>query len=359
MGKSKNLESKLLFEIEEGRHGTSGSLFLTVREVADQYAVSYVTAQKALQELRREGWLYSVGNHSYLATGTMRRNAPLAKELEQIQSGSRRFGLHISRIDNLFFASMAAQLISTLAEHGWQLIVMSSDDDPATERRILNEFTALGVSGIFTCPGKENVYRNCVLPVVCLGRSVIGGNAVLVNNKSAGMKMAAHFLEQGYQRFLYVGTSALSAEQDYRLIGFREGLAENGILLQPEDIFALRTSSFSKDEHLHLINRRIRTLDGPIGIFCYHDLLAFDILDLCRKNGIDVPQKVGIAGFDDLKAAGHMGHQLTTVSYRYDKMVEKAVDLMLMLLSEPELHKDIYVNQVLTVRESTMLRKNG
>lgn len=356
MGKSRNLEAQLLDEIRAGRHGASGSVFPTVREVAENYAVSYVTAQKALQGLRSEGWLYTLGNHSYLATGAIRKHTPLARELARVQNESRCFGLHIRRIDNLFFTSMAAQLITVLEKYGWQLIIMSSGGDPIAERRIFNEFTSLGASGVFTCPGKENLYRNCVLPVVYLGRSLIGGNAVLVNNKSAGLKMATHLLEQGYQHFLYVGSSALPAEQDYRLIGFREGLVDNGIILTPEDVFFLDSSASSKDEHLHFISRRIKSLDGPVGVFCYHDLLAFDVLDLCRRSGIDVPKEVGIAGFDDLQMPGYMGNQMTTVSYRYERMAEQAVELMLTLLSEPELHKDIYVNQVLTVRKSTMLR---
>lgn len=356
MGKSRNLEEQLLDEIKEGQHGASGSVFPTVREVAERYAVSYVTAQKALQGLRREGWLYALGNHSYLATGAIRKQTPLARELERIQTERRCFGLHIRRIDNLFFTSIAARLITVLEKYGWQLIIMSSGGDPIAERRIFNEFTSMGASGVFTCPGTENVYRNCVLPVVYLGRSVIGRNAVLVNNKSAGVKMATHLLEQGYRHFLYVGSSALPPEQDYRLIGFREGLADNGIIMRPEDVFSLDSSASAKDEHLHLISRRIKSLDGSVGVFCYHDLLAFDVLELCRRNGIDVPRRVGIAGFDDLQAAGYMGNQMTTVSYRYERMAEEAVALMLRLLSEPELHKDIYVNQVLTVRKSTMLR---
>lgn len=356
MGKPRNLGAQLLDEINAGLHGASGSVFPTVREVVDRYAVSYVTAQKALQGLREEGWLYALGNHSYLATGTVQKHTPLARALKRLQTEKRCFGLHISRIDNLFFTSMAARLITALEEYGWQLIIMSSGGDPIAERRILNEFAALGASGVFTCPGKESTYRNCVLPVVCLGRSVTGSNAVLVNNKSAGMKMATHLLEQGYRHFLYVGTSALPVEQDYRLIGFREGLANNGIKMRQEDVFILDSSAPSKDEHLHLISQKIKSLDGPVGVFCYHDLLAFDVLELCRRNGIDVPKKVGIAGFDDLQAAGYMGNQMTTVSYRYERMAEKAVELMLTLLEEPELHKDIYVNQVLTVRKSTMLR---
>ena len=173
--------------------------------------------------------------------------------------------------------------------------------------------------------------------------------------------MAAHMLEEGYRHFLYVGTDALPAEQDYRLIGFQKQLAAGGYRLPSENIFTLNTADPAKDGHLHLIRRRIRALDGPVGIFCYHDLLAFGILEMCRRSEIDVPGKAGVAGFDDLQSADYMGTQLTTISYRYDQMTERAAELMMRLLSEPEpvLHEDIYVNQALTVRRSTRLRNGG
>lgn len=358
MRQQSQLAKRLTDEIEAGGYGASGSRFPTIRELAVRCDVSYVTAQRAFNALRTDGYLRTVGAHTYLTTGAMRADAPLAQVLRELRGTDRRLGLHLSRIDNLFFSSLAAQLIPILERHGWQLIVMSSGGDPEAERRIIDSFIELGAAGIFTCPGRKNVYANCVLPVVCLGRSVIGGNSVQVNNKGAGAQMAAHMLEEGYRHFLYVGTDALPAEQDYRLIGFQKQLAAGGYRLPTENIFTLNTADPAKDGHLHLIRRRIRALDGPVGIFCYHDLLAFGILEMCRRSEIDVPGKVGVAGFDDLQSADYMGTRLTTISYRYDQMTERAAELMLRLLLEPEpvLHEDIFVNQALTVRGSTMLK---
>jgi len=181
---------------------------------------------------------------------------------------------------------------------------------------------------------------------------------VQVNNKSAGVQVAAHLLNEGYRHFIYVGTAALPTEQDYRLIGFRSKLEAEGFRLSPEDIFTIQTVDPAKDGQIHLIRQRIRELQEPVGIFCYHDLLAFGILDLCRRSGIAVPGKAGIVGFDDLQYADYMGNRLTSMSYRYDLMAEHAAELMLTLLveSKPILHDDIYVNQALTIRESSLLR---
>ena len=184
-----------------------------------------------------------------------------------------------------------------------------------------------------------------------------------VNNKNAGVQVAAHLLEEGYRNFIYVGTAALPAEKDdYRLIGFRTKLAAEGFPLSHGDIFTIRTTDNpAKDEQMHLIRQRIFELRAPVGIFCYHDLLAFGILDLCSRSGIAVPEKAGVVGFDNLQYADYMGSRLTTISYRYDLMAERAAELMLTMLSEktPILHEDIYVHQALIVRESTHLRRNS
>lgn len=59
---------------------------------------------------------------------------------------------------------------------------------------------------------------------------------------------------------------------------------------------------------IHLIRQRILALDGPVGFFCYHDLLAFGMLDICRRSGIDVPGKAGVAGFDDTACGIRAGY---------------------------------------------------
>ncbi len=306
MGRNRRLVPFLIREIAVGHFGPSGSRFPTVQELAKYCQASYVTTERAFTELRDMGYLRSYGYSTFLTSGPMGSDTAFARWLAERRNGKRFFGLHLNRIDNQFFTSLAAQLIPILKQDGWELIVMASDGDTEAERRILDEFIDLGVSGIFSCPGKENVYDRCVLPVVFLGRSVIGGNSVQVNNKNAGAQMAAHMIEEGYRRFLYIGTSILPAEQDYRLIGFREYLAANGYLLRPDDTFFIHAADPAKDEQLHLIRRQIKESLFPVGIFCYHDIIAFGILDLCRRSGIDVPEKAGVAGFDDLQAANYM-----------------------------------------------------
>ncbi|MBE6612994.1 MAG: GntR family transcriptional regulator, partial [Ruminococcaceae bacterium] len=157
MGIQKNLTLSLIDAIAEGRFGASGSRFPSVRELAADYGVSYVTAQRACEKLRQEGLIRLFGGRAYLTTGRASASTPLAHLLEEARVGKRRFGLHMSRIDNIFFTSLAAQLTAVLEKQGWKLIIMSSGGDSDTERRILDEFQELGVSGIFTCPGKVNV----------------------------------------------------------------------------------------------------------------------------------------------------------------------------------------------------------
>ena len=71
-----------------------------------------------------------------------------------------------------------------------------------------------------------------------------------------------------------------------------------------------------------------------------------------------MPGKSGVAGVDDLQSADYMGNRLTTISHQYDLIAEKEVELMMTLLaeSEPVIHENIFVNQTLTVLESTIHR---
>lgn len=76
-----------------------------------------------------------------------------------------------------------------------------------------------------------------------------------------------------------------------------------------------------------------------IGIFCYHDLLAYDVvstignfefLDIKRK----IPDSFSIVCFDNLLIASILRPSLTTVSYPIEEIAVKGLHTMLACLND-------------------------
>jgi len=340
-------------DILNGKFGVSGSRFPSLRSLAEMYDISFVTAQHISKMLRSDGLLYLLGNNMFITYGLADKKSPFYIQYEKRHNSTKLYGLHLSTTDNEFFSRLAEKISLKLNANGDRLIMMSSGGNENNERKILSEMLELGVNGIFTFPVSPDNYRYYPLPVIFLGRDASSGNTVQVNNIKAGKQVAYHLYEQGYERFFYIGTNKINDENDMRLLGYRRGLSEKGIELPNDNIIISDGYTYEKSHILHYLKYKLLNDTRSAGIFCYHDLIAFSVFELCKRSRIDIPHNVGIVGFDDLQAASTLTFDLSTISYQYDNMADTAYDLMKDVISDHTIKKQLYISQYLTVRSSS------
>ena len=246
---------------------------------------------------------------------------------------------------------------------GDQVIVLSGDGSYEKEREVLESFVLMGVDALISCAGFGDeigeVYKNYILPTVFLGRyphNLKNCTAVLVNNVNAGRQVASHLIESGCRSFMYVGTSQLKDEDDMRFEGFTKQLEESGVQFDEKNIILIdpERRAESRADFRNIFNNSQK----PVGVFCYHDMLAVSVIGICNRYKIDVPHDVMLAGFDNLPLCEVVYPRLTSVSYRFDLMAEEVIDSVFKLIENPKeplgLH---YVNQSLVVRASTTREK--
>lgn len=341
-------------EIADGKLGVSGAEFYTVRELAEKYSLSPMTAQSIFKELAAYKVITLVGKKYYLTNGPMDKTSPLSLHREK----TNRIGFHTNDLTNPYLSLIAAETEKYARNIGYSVIIQSSMNDMSTETQILENFFRLNVCGIISCPNKgvglTDVYRNYPLPYVFLSHSVAGVNAdfICVNNILAGKSVAKTLLDHGYKTFVYVTEQPLeTALHDQRFLGFRLELNEHGIDFGQNGIM-LMDSSMS---HANLIVRRfISAHERPIGFFCRHDLLAVNLLNICLKNNIDIPNDVGIIGFDNLSLTEQIKPSLSTIDYNTRELTKLAVQTLLARIHDP-FHPTAVtmVNPILLTRTSS------
>jgi DNA-binding LacI/PurR family transcriptional regulator len=159
-------------------------------------------------------------------------------------------------------------------------------------------------------------------------------------------------LECGCKSFVYVGTPQLKGEKDMRLDGFKKQLSSENIIFNEDNLIRLNNekSSEARAKFKEVYNR----CEKPVGVFCYHDMLAVKIIGMCNRYGISVPGDILLAGFDNLPLCEYVSPRLTSISYRFDIMADEVVKALFALIENPQInlgHR--YVNQSLVVRKST------
>jgi DNA-binding LacI/PurR family transcriptional regulator len=91
----------------------------------------------------------------------------------------------------------------------------------------------------------------------------------------------------------------------------------------------------------------------PDLVVCYDDKTALLMMDELRTAGVNIPDDVGIVGFDDIPFARISNPRLTTVSQQSDDLGRICVDFLLETLESGKLPKSQLMPVSLVIRETT------
>lgn len=353
-GKSQAIIGDLKNAIFSGRYGRSGSNFPTIRELCVQYAIALKTAFKIQTQLHEEGIIEKSGRN-YVIADMLHQNA--SKERPML------LGFLATWLGSPYFAQLATYAEELANSIGASLVIATSGYDFAKEQERLKMFCQQGVSGIMICPWsttpeQEAFYKTLPVPYTLLGRRLesFECDAVLVDNEKGAYEMAKHLIATGAKEFAYIGQEGKL--HDRRLSGFQRGLSELDLEIPKSNILRL---DYSDQPKCRAAMRKLlsRHRSGRLAVFCYHDLFAIRLNNICHELSLRVPEDIAIAGFDNLPLTEETWPPLTSVSYPIKEMVQLAFESLYSSIKFPGLRKGFarYLDPKVIVRASTTVGK--
>lgn len=160
------------------------------------------------------------------------------------------------------------------------------------------------------------------LRVVTVADEVPGLPCVTVDDEQGGRLLAGHLAEQGYRDVLYrVVDEELPSSIQRRLKGFQEEAARQDLNFR---LFRAKAELPTEDELSYLQDPGHR----PDVIACFSDYAADNLVALCERHGLRVPEDVAITGFDGFVSALRPARNLTTVRAPWDSVARTAVKLL-------------------------------
>jgi DNA-binding LacI/PurR family transcriptional regulator len=275
-------------------------------------------------------------------------------------SRSRIVGVIIPNLTNSIFADKVQGLSDGLTAAGYQLLVGNSGYSPAAEAELVAAFLAQNASAI-VLTGATHSERTRML----LARS----DAAVVetwtltaapidmqvgfSNEEAAYAMVRHLHSVGYRRIGFV--CAPLADNDRalgRLAGYRRAMEEIGT----RDRTLERQAEFSFHNGAMAMADLMQSHAGIEAIFFANDILAAGALFECRRRGIEVPEQLGIAGFDNLELAEEATPRLTTVSIPRYEIGATVARMILARFAGEEMKGDVDLGFHIIPRESTRAR---
>ena len=358
MSRVDDITRQIQRKIINGTLNNESGRSMTVRGVAKHYGVSTSTAQKALRQLKSDGFL--MGNST---------NAPLIAPSSKWKVGGntltgaspRRLGLVVTDITNPFFSGLCRCVQKIGAGMGYQVLVAGTDGDFEREKRVVKSFLDIGVQGLLVCPGFDDACRDYYSELaenktwlVFVSRRIEGidVDSVIVHSFVGGAAMAGHFLTMGYESFGYIAFGH-RLKRDERLIGFQTALSEEGV--DPAALQIADANGRGIADGYRAMESLMKEGPAPRAVFAYNDLLAIGALQYCQEHGMSVPTNVAIAGFDNLPESRVTNPQITTVSYPVEMIAKLAVENLVDLIgrSSPRRPNRVLLEPHLIVRQSS------
>jgi LacI family transcriptional regulator len=192
------------------------------------------------------------------------------------------------------------------------------------------------------------------LPVVLLC-SVARGNqldSLTIDNCRGARAMVSHLISLGHNRIAIIKGAPRNYDAAERLRGYRLALRDAG--LKPERSLELE-GAFTEAGGYAAALQIIELDPRPTAIFAANDSMAIGALSALRESGVQIPDDIAVAGFDDIPLARYMDPPLSSVRVPICDLGARAVEILLHGITHKNDHKRKRerVQTQLVIRRST------
>jgi LacI family transcriptional regulator/LacI family repressor for deo operon, udp, cdd, tsx, nupC, and nupG len=282
------------------------------------------------------------------------------------RGGTRKIksiGLVIKEIDNPYYAEVVLGARSVARQHGYTVVVTSSEGEYEAERRAVELLQGSDVDGLIAMPVLDDntdlshffELKRRNFPFVLL-EDVRGVRASLVDvdNVEAARRAVEHLISRGHTRIAHFAGPSYSMHSEERIHGVQRAISGSRMILRDDDI--VRAGAHLEDGYragLAYFGAR-GPEDRPTGVTCYNDLVAVGLCRALAELGLRIPDDVSVVGFDDIPLVEYLPVPLTTVRVPKFRMGQIASEMLIRHIESKEVvpPQKVYVDAELVVRRS-------
>lgn len=329
---------------------------MTQKEIAGILNISRSTVSLALSDSPRI-------NHE-----TRRKVQELARKINYhpnmaarglVMGKTRLIGILLNSFAHRFLGELSNSIFKCLNARGYSAIFGAGTGNEI--HSLVDTMTAHQVDGIIAySEASEELVRlneNGIPVVVYRYPGSFPLSYVNVDRYEGGRMLVNHLVETGRRRIAYIGGIDCF---DRRFEGYQAALLENNLEVEKSRVVPFSGEMKEGVEGMQLLLKQTgKTL--PDAVIFHNDAMAIGGMGEALRRGIEVPQKMAIAGFDDIEEAEYCVPSLTTIRQPREQIAAELVDMLLHQIEKNDriLRKRILA-PTLVVRDSTRagLEKN-
>ena len=308
----------------------------TLADVARLAGVSKSTASRILAAAKGRKVPYSAPTQKSVRNAASLLNyrpSKLARGLTAARTGI--IGLVIPTLEDSFFTAATTIIERELAKKGFNVILSNTGGDSDMERAKVEDLLSWPVDGLIVAPVQQTgdaglfweLWQNGV-PFVLIDRVFADTPfySVTTDDRAGAAVAVEHLLSLRRKRIACVSGRPTVSTNRARHSGYMDALMRHGVL--PDAELSAEVSPTEAGGRVAM--KRFLQLDPmPDAVFCFSDLMAIGVMEVCLERGIRIPEDLALIGYADLDYSGLLRVPLTSVRQPRDLIGLTAAEMLL------------------------------
>jgi LacI family transcriptional regulator len=328
----------------------------TISDVARRAGVSGMTVSRV------------INNSGYASPEVRDRVISAVAELDYVPNALAR-SLHVKRtqtlalvltdIGNPFFTTVARGVEDAASSQGFSVMFCNTDESEEEEAANVRLLLQKQVDGLLLVPAASSsrsieLAQQRGVPLVVLDRRVTGSpiDTVRCDSEGGAYAIVRHLIELGHRDIAVLSAAPNVSVAVDRIKGARRALNEADLPFDETSVLYGRPETASGRA---MARRALALKPRPTALFATNNFITIGAFAALREAGLEVPDDISLAGFDDLPEPLILDPFLTVVAQPAYEMGRRGGELLLDRLSAGRAAGpiEIVLPTALAIRRST------
>ena len=315
----------------------AGDQLPTEAELSKAYEVSRITSKRALTELENANLIYRIqGKGSFVASKIHNNRTPVKAD--------NKILLILPFSHNSALGDYEQGINEYLAGTEYTIIIQSNTF--ADQGKRLQAALQSSYSGVIFYPvnstsdlGILYQYHLSQFPLVTMDKRIEGIPilSVVSDNFDGAYQATKYLIERNHKKIAFISSLKFSSTIRERYLGYLQALYECNLLdhslNEVTERYLLDDDNKGRAYYLRFIqNMKDR---GITAVVSENDLIAIELIQMAKEQGLSIPDDFSIVGFDNIHLANFVEPKLTTISQDFGRVGYLAAQNLVQLIQHP------------------------